>query len=231
MLNIKKGYKVELGGKQYEVHSVRHEKYDTIASVDDTGYIRSWARENANHVDSDNKEQFKIGDIAVTYSGKKSIVIGTKRYDYLQLQLKEDKPGKLAETKYVSFSLNSEVQGNCDHIWTLDTSSVNDLKIISDTPRVINKVKGVTKPMLMALVVKREPGLDRFEILERVAKLENKLYIPTSNGSYFSNERMSVIMKGILAVTGKRGNTHLYGLGVNGEMVAQEAARLMGVSV
>jgi hypothetical protein len=91
-------------------------------------------------------------------------------------------------------------------------------------------VKGFTKRDLIAYVVhvNGEGKLSRDPIMKKVAALEGKPWIPTSNTDYFMGVEAKADAKGTLrkAAKGKYGRI-LYGLGANGrERAAKVLARL-----
>lgn len=82
------------------------------------------------------------------------------------------------------------------------------------------------------LIAVSETPMSRYDLMRRVAFLEDKPFLPKSNTSYFAKGSMyndpGVVTKKILMPFGKKGNEILYTLDVVGVKLANEVIQKLG---
>lgn len=173
--------------------------------------------------------KFKYRDILHTPDGDMTVLsVDYQGKSYTSLNVGVQKETKISQTRIV---LSNEL----DLQYRDDVYSFEDCTYTPAIEKTPNNwsTKGITKPALMAyLIAVSETPMSRYDLMRRVAFLEDKPFLPKSNTSYFAKGSMyndpGVVTKKILMPFGKKGNEILYTLDVVGVKLANEVIQKLG---
>lgn len=112
--------------------------------------------------------------------------------------------------------------------YTIDCSDAT----VERKPHALRKfnVKGLTKKDVMAYLLLVNGPMVRLELMRQVARVEGKVFVPTSNSDYFSNKYGSAVSDDTICVLRKRGQASVYTFGDEGIVRAVRAIAQLGES-
>lgn len=232
MVNFKRGMVIEYQGKLWKINKTYELKKYKYKYLHISGQV--W-----QSVSDGNERYFGTSETDIPETGKLSplcqLYLSVLTEDAVSLDIVSHPPSE----KSVRISINvidcdAEKVKQHNSIPTADVpefdtkyTPISEIRIVEDAP---SKIKGLTKPKLMAYVIRKYGEMGRDDILRKVAEFEGTPYVKTSNKGYFipTGNGKSVVEQGILIELKREGNKIIYGLGPKGREFANEARKLLG---